>query len=283
MNLPIHPDFTSTINAVQLHLRQAGNHVETETWQAKKNPPMFYEALNVSFSSIIPPYRRSWIDQIKPNIPWADDHFHERVGGKPLNPGDQYKNWPPYKNNPSNDTSRTAGGGQFSHTYMERIWPKFAGYKLDGYYTNYVEWKKTILDPNQDGYKPHKGIRYDYGDLESLVNLLIREPFTRQAYLPIWFPEDTGAESNQRVPCTLGYHFIRRGENLHVNYYIRSCDFIRHFRDDIYLCLRMVEWLLVHLRPITCGNSWLNVTPGIFTMHITSLHIFSKEYNLLKD
>lgn len=264
MNLPIHSDFTSAINAVQLHLRQAGNHVETETWQAKKNPPMFYEALNVSFSAIIPPFRRAWIEQIKPNIPWADDHFYERVGGKPLNPGEQYKNWPPYKNNPSNDTSRTAGDGKFSHTYMERIWPKNAN-------------KDDRFD------QVNLGIRYPLGDLESLVNLLIREPFTRQAYLPIWFPEDTGAESNQRVPCTLGYHFIRRGDSLHVNYYIRSCDFIRHFRDDIYLCCRMVEWLLVKLRPIIHGNSWLNVTPGIFTMHITSLHIFSKEYNLLKD
>lgn len=261
MNLPIHPDFTSAINAVQLHLRQAGNHLETESWQGMKKPPEFYEALNVSFATMIPSIERLKVE-VKPNIPWADDHFLERVGGKPLNPGEQYKNWPYYKNNPSNDKFRTTGDGQFSHTYMERFWPKHAG---------------------KDDFNGNHGIRFTYGDLNTLMEVMKREPFTRQAFLPIWFPEDgEAALAGERVPCTLGYHFIRRGDSLHVSYYIRSCDFIRHFRDDIYLCCKLAYHILKVLQA-NDYTKWCQVTPGIFTMHITSLHIFSKEYNLLKD
>src|SRR5262245_45278578 len=59
---------------------------------------------------------------IKPNLPWADDHFEERVCGQPINPGIQWANWPWGK---SAATHRT--GEIFNHNYMERYWPKNAG------------------------------------------------------------------------------------------------------------------------------------------------------------
>jgi thymidylate synthase len=146
---------------------------------------------------------------------------------------------------------------------MERFWPKHAG---------------------EDGIKqmPNKGIRYIYGDFQDLINLLKREPSTRQAYLPIWFPEDTGALHNGRVPCTIGYWFVKRHGALHVTYHIRACDFIRHFRDDIYLCACLVQYLLSELSYE--GNSeWNTVSPGMITMNIGSLHIFSSEVRILKN
>src|SRR5690606_3302482 len=143
-----------------------------------------YEALHYSFSARIPPTLEELRTQVKPNLPWADDHFEERVGGKPLNPGEQYKNWPHYKN----DQFRTEDQ-KFTHTYMERFWPKYAG--------------EGPVHPNQ-------GIRYPYGDLDDVVDLLRRDPLTRQAYFPVWFPEDTGAVHGGRVPCTIGYHFLFR-------------------------------------------------------------------------
>jgi hypothetical protein len=77
---------------------------------------------------------------------------------------------------------------------------------------------------------------------------MVREPFTRQAFLPIWYPEDTGSVHGERVPCTIGYHFIRRGDWVHVVYYIRSCDFFRHFRDDIIFVLEKCFGLLNSVR-----------------------------------
>src|SRR3546814_17811567 len=75
----------------------------------------------------------------------------------------------------------------------------------------------------------------------------LRSPYTRQAYLPVWFPEDTGSASGQRVPCTLGYQFLIRetpaGKVLHIIYNMRSCDFMRHLADDIYMTIRLAQWM----------------------------------------
>jgi hypothetical protein len=214
------------------------------------------ETLNLSFSCQMSSDLKEIGEQIKPNFAWADEHFEERVSGLPLNPPPSHVRWPyAQKNN-----AEFGGLEKFSHTYPERIWPKFAS---------------DI--PNSK----MSGIRYEYGDFNDVVELMSREPFTRQAFLPIWFPEDTGSVTGERVPCTIGYHFIRRGDWVHVVYYIRSCDFFRHFRDDIYLCAKKVFWLIEKLREKDPEN-WNHVKPGMLTMHITSLHAWASEKSLLK-
>ena len=233
--------------------------VHTEKWQGKeiKHDPKYamIETLNLSFSCQMNPDLSVIRDQIKPNIAWADEHFEERVSGLPLNPPPSHERWPyAQKNN-----AEFGGLEKFSHTYPERIWPKFAS-----------EIPNSMME----------GIRYDYGDFNDVVSLMSREPFTRQAFLPIWFPEDTGAVEGQRVPCTIGYHFIRRGDWVHVVYYIRSCDFFRHFRDDIYLCTRKVFWLIKKLQKLD-PETWNDVKPGMLTMHICSLHAWASEKPLL--
>lgn len=246
--------------------------VHTEKWQGmniQKSPEMMtYEVLNCSFGSSMP----NSIDQLtletSPNIPWAEDHFQERVAGQPLNPGVQWANWPYAK---SADRFRTEGDQQFSHTYMERMWPRFAGLTTAGFIDS-----SEPPDPGSSNF----GIRYPYGDLNDLVNQLAHEPDTRQAYLPLWFPEDTGVKHGGRVPCTLGYHFIRRGNFLHMTYYLRSCDFSRHFRDDIYLAVRLCQWILERCKEIN-PQAWKSCEMGQYTMHMVSLHIFKNDYRML--
>lgn len=192
-----------------------------------------------------------------PNLPWAEEHFQERVGGKPTNPGDTYMRWPWYKGGVENHKQ----SGEFSHTYQERIWPKWA-----------------MGGRNWAGQNWHKGIRYDYGDLNDVVELLTREPLTRQAYLPIWFPEDTGVVHGERVPCSIGYQFLIRNNHMNMIYTIRSCDFVRYLRDDLYLACRLAQWV----RDKVVDN-WVysegefevrRIDMGSLTMHIGSLHCF---------
>src|SRR6478752_3563446 len=52
---------------------------------------------------------------IEPNLPWADDHFLERVGGEPLNPGVQWANW----TCATSAEKHQVEGAKFNHTYME--------------------------------------------------------------------------------------------------------------------------------------------------------------------
>lgn len=204
-----------------------------------------------------------WRLDIKPNLPWADSHFGERVSGHPLNPGEQWAQWPWGH---SADKFRDLNG-QFDHTYMERIWPKYAGQTLDG-----------KLPPDRQP-KPNRGVRFQLGDLDDLIDHLAQDPLSRQAYLPIWFPEDGTCKG--RKPCTLGYHFLMRHDFFHHTYYIRSCDFVRHYSDDVYLALRLHMRILDELR--SRDPRWKAVKLGMFTMHIVSLHCFLNDMRGLQD
>ncbi len=264
-------NFPSAISSVTEKMKTNGYVVRTEKWQGvdisqlpgSAMVELLHESLSVNMSTT---YYEFYRDEIKPNLPWADDHFQERVCGYPLNPGTEWANWPWGE---SAKDHLDLNGVQFNHNYMERYWPKYAGKAPPS--TSVADY---YISP--DELNTHKGIRLEYGDLFDMVRMLAHEPGTRQAYLPIWFPEDTGKTSG-RKPCTLGYHFIQRHNRLHVTYYIRSCDFFRHFRDDIYLTVRLLFWVLQHCR----GHNpefWDNVSPGIFNMHITSLHMFIGDY-----
>ena len=271
--MKIYPTFKAVIDAARQRLIDVGQWVKPDQWQSrdvsKKPEAVMREVLHFSFQVPIQGEDlKALAKDIKPNLPWADDHFNERVGGEPLNPGEQWAKWP-WGN--SADTFRDEGG-QFSHTYMERIWPRFAGQ------TQHGKIPRTVLDAENNAFNvftDNRGIRYTYGDLNDLVDHLRDHPLSRQAYLPIWFPEDTGVAHGERVPCTLGYHFIMREGYLHTTYYIRSCDIVRHFQDDIYLAVRLKLWLLNRLREL--DPKWKEVAPGFFIMHITSLHAFKND------
>lgn len=56
---------------------------------------------------------------------------------------------------------------------------------------------------------------------------------------------------------------------------IRSCDFVRHFQDDVYMAARLAQWVCAALP----GGNWIDETPpvldvGSLTMHAMSMHIF---------
>jgi len=256
--------------------------VDTGHWQGLKDVPhtQTREKQYVSFHYHIPETQLELDQDVEPSRSWAEDHFQERVAGQPTNPGEEYKNWPWYKGGVEDHKKQ----GTFSHTYMERYWPKQAN------------WGDTSEEYGGDS---HRGIRYEYGDLQDVVNLLAREPTTRQAYLPVWFPEDTGSAGveNQRVPCSLGYHFMMREGKLNCMYHMRSCDLIRYFRDDVYLTCRLVQWVLQQLqdqenqhiidtvppeRHEEAIGLWEQVKPGVLFMTIASLHIFEGDVPMLR-
>lgn len=204
--------------------------------------------------------------EIQPNLPWAEDHFLERVGGKPVNPPPSQAWWPFIQNGHSDHLNE----GKFSHTYPERFWPRHAGHSDTN--CEQVDHGIPCL------YGINHGIRFSYGDLEDVVDRLFINPLTRQAYLPVWFPEDTGAPSSERVPCTLGYLFLMRNNKLHVTYYIRSCDFMRHFRDDVYMAIRLGQWVRDQLNL----QGMYGIEMGDLTMHIGSFHIFEADRPIVK-
>lgn len=267
--------FSSLCETLTHIFRTHSKLVHTEKWQGRdvSNKPdaATRELLNVTVAVSLkgkPSNLNFWQSDIGPHLPWADDHFAERVGGEPLNPGETYKTW---RHGASASTFLEGEAKQFNHTYMERFWPKHAGMTNGGYLADSAIVKHE---------RPIHGIRHEYGDLRDLVTLLVSEPHTRQAYLPIFFPEDTGVGDGGRKPCTLGYQFIVRDGELHCYYPMRSCDFANHFRDDCYLAVRLMMWVIEQCRTSTKWVSpWDNVRLGSLTMHMTSLHLFINDFN----
>jgi hypothetical protein len=213
-----------------------------------------YELLSTKLQFDVPYSVDDWAERIQPNRTWADEHFAERVSGEPCNPAPSHERWPFAH---SRNADHVDDSGKFSHTYPERFWPKFAG--QEGYHPD-------------SSHVPNFGIRYQYGDLEDIVSLLVKNPFTRQAYLPVWFPEDlTAAIIGKRAPCSIGYHFMIRDGFLHCWYTMRSCDFLRYLRDDIYMAGLLMRWVCYRVNKRTTGEF---VIPGTLHLSISSLHAF---------
>lgn len=244
-------------------------------WQSKDTsriPQMAtYEVTDMTFMIDVPETTEQLVTMLGEDLnhAWAEEHFQERVGGVPVNPPPSHERWPWSRHNESHQNGVKH---EFAHTYPERMWPKQAN------------------RPGLNG--EHQGIRFAYGDLDDVVNLLVRSPLTRQAFLPIWFPEDTGAHHRQRVPCTLGYHFMIRHGALTMRYYMRSCDLVRHFTDDIYLAARLMQWVreqwqervtlkAMAERPEVRDWEAPPLAMGRLTMYVASLHAFTgDEYKL---
>lgn len=224
-------------------------------WQSQKIDMAMRELLNVSFSMQVPITAEELGTATGARLPWAEDHFMERVGREPLNPSPSEAWWPFRKKSADGDTNKDhkSEGAAFSHTYPERIWPKHA----------------NDLSASQN---VRQGIRFEYGDLDDVIELLKKQPNTRQAYLPLWFPEDTGAHHGKRVPCTLGYHFQLRSGYLDVSYFMRSTDLLRHFQDDVYMAGRLVQWVAQQLD---------GVEPGELIFHTANMHIFDGDRPLI--
>lgn len=248
--------------------------VDVGSWHSQKtkgNPLLVTMELTwINFNTKIPTSVRQLQQDMQPNLPWAETHFSERVSGEPLNPPPSHVDWP-WAHGTHQDKDE-----KFSHTYPERFWPKFA----------------NVGGPHWDSKRvvavPHNGIRFEYGDLEDVVQLMIAEPYTRQAYLPVFFPEDTGGQTRlkERIPCSMGYHFLTRDDPttgqpvMDCGYTMRSCDFVRHFRDDVYMAGRLLMWMCMSLSAL----QEFYTLPGQLRVNIGSLHAMEGDrYKLTEE
>ena len=250
-------EFQGTYENVNFLLKKAfvqdGRHVRRGEWQALTDdrPQMsVVELHDISIYMQVPHDVSEWMEATRPNLPWAENHFRERIAGYPTNPGATYIDWPWYEGG----VEEHKASGKFSHTYMERYWPKH-------------------VDPAD---MPMHGIHYLYGDLNDLITLLAHRPLTRQAYLPIWFPEDiTAANQQERVPCSLGYLFQVQANALVCYYYMRSCDFIRYLWDDLYLTGRLLQHV--------AAAAGFGGEPLHLAAKIANLHIFEPELQRVEE
>jgi thymidylate synthase len=105
--------------------------------------------------------------------------------------------------------------------------------------------------------------------LNKIIKRLKEDRDSRQLWLSIWNPaidpDKLGGIS--RVPCSLGYNFQFRDGKLNMHYIMRSCDFNTHFINDVYLAIKLLEYVAKE-----CG-----MEVGSFTHTMFSLHVYRKD------
>lgn len=233
-----------TIKETLKYLVEQGSESGNKEWQSitidDRNPMIELYDVSLTFYNTEDP-----IKEFNPDLPWAEDHFKERINGQPINPGNEYVNWPYYRGIDNDMLFRHTG--QFSHNYMERYWCK-------GLY----------------------GRRFEYGDLNDVIDRIKANPYTRQAFLSVWHPEDQ-SNHGERVPCTIGYWFYMQNGKLDIKYLIRSCDAYRHFRNDCYMTYRLLEHV-ASAAQLPIGN--MKIWIGSFHCFKSDMYAINK---LIKD
>ena len=165
-----------------------------------------------------------------PNVtqPWADAEFKERI----TEPKD----------------GKFINPGE-AWKLRENIWGEFFHNGKFGYSYNELIWNNN--------------------QFTKIVNRLKEDPDSRQLWISLWDPERDpdllGGVS--RVPCSLGYAFQVREGKLNMHYVMRSCDFSTHFANDVYLAIKLLEYV-AELTGYEVGN---------FTHTVFSLHVYRKD------
>ncbi len=167
------------------------------------------------------------LEDLTPHQPWANKEFEDRVFTEIRNPG--------------------------------KAWEELPGV-----------WKPMMEDHKGPGGLIYKAFSYTYNErmlhqLGDILQELRNNPGSREAYLSVWNSTvDPKRLSRRRVPCTLGYQLLIRDEGLLMTYIQRSCNFPKHYQDDVYLARKLQEWM--------AGK--LMIAPGSFSHWVGSLHKF---------
>lgn len=137
--------------------------------------------------------------------------------------------------------------------------------------TAWLERKEVWTEYMHDG-----KMAYTYNErffrnkqIEKIIERLKGDHDSRQLWLSVWDPNEDPDKLGgiSRVPCSLGYNFQYRDGALNIHYIMRSCDFSTHFTNDVYLGIKLLEYV--------AKETGLPV--GNFTHTMFSLHVYKKD------
>lgn len=111
-------------------------------------------------------------------------------------------------------------------------------------------------------------------NLPLIIEEFIKNPDTRQLYLPVFDSKDLRyLGGTRRVPCSLGYFLKKENDKLVLTYIQRSADAVTHLGNDIYLAWKLLEFFAEKV----------GLPPGGLVHHIFSLHVYKKDWKILEN
>jgi thymidylate synthase len=221
--------FPEAIEEIRRDLAEMGIDVHTKTMQDKniEHDASFATKEIQNYSYTVTDAR---FEDLKPTQPWADAEWQERldgINGNPINPGVAWK-------------------------LRKEVWEQF----LERHPRYGDEFSYTYSEQFNEQHQ-----------VRSVINRLKVDPASRQLYVAMWAARHSMDLGNRRVPCSLGWHFQCRGGQLNMTYLMRSCDFATHFQNDIYLALKLQDYVA----------SEAGIKRGHFTQTMFSLHVYRKD------
>lgn len=107
--------------------------------------------------------------------------------------------------------------------------------------------------------------------LRRVVELLWRDPTSRQAVLSIWRDEDLTTVGDR--PCTIGLQFLVRDDRLQLHTWMRSQDCVLGIPYDLFMFTQL---------QLTVA-AVLGLSPGSYHHHVTSLHIYDRDLAVVDE
>lgn len=107
--------------------------------------------------------------------------------------------------------------------------------------------------------------------LNSVVDVLLADPSSRQAVVSIWQPHDLTHEGDK--PCTIFLQFLIRSDKLELHAHMRSNDVWLGTAYDIFNFTQLQHTVARHL----------GVEAGEFILHATSLHIYDRDVEASRE
>lgn len=168
-------------------------------------------------------------EDLNPVQPWADAEWAERVMGIHGNDVNPGEAWKLRKDEHMN-WEEYLHDGKFTYSYAERL-----------------ALKTQVL---------------------AVIEELKRNRDSRQLFVSLWDPnQDIEVIGKLRVPCSLGWHFLFREDKLNITYFMRSCDFVTHYQNDIWMSLNLLHYV----------SQGANLPTGKFSHFINSFHVYQKD------
>jgi thymidylate synthase len=255
----IYTDAKEAYEEIKRDLMEMGIEVKPKTMQDKNvegDPSYFTKELqNYSYSIL----NVKSVDI--PNVvqPWSDAEFAERVQvPKTCEETSNCNNCWYSQNNidcPEDSEGRSDGA------YVKFVNPGEA-YKLRPKVWN------EYLHEGKFGYTYNERI-WQNDQITKIITRLKEDPGSRQLWLSLWNPmiDPSNLGGVSRVPCSLGYNFQVREGKLNIHYIMRSCDFSTHFCNDVYLAIKLLEYVA----------ELTGYEVGSFTHTIFSFHVYHKD------
>lgn len=113
------------------------------------------------------------------------------------------------------------------------------------------------------------------GQLDYVVNKLIEDRLTRQAFLTIWQPNPPKTKD---VPCTVTCGFMIRDGELNCYVYMRSNDLWLGFPYDVFNFS-----MLAHLICCRLNKAGIKVKPGVMYHTAASRHLYEQHFDIARE